>query len=112
MKENTKIVFNYIKEHEADNITASDIAEKTGLPVKSVNGIITSALIGTGKAKESKGYVQRVAGYVTSVNDEGVELTKEAKFIKLTERGQAATVESIEADEMAALQAKLAAKNA
>ena len=49
MKDNTKIVFNYIKEHEAENITAPDIADATGLPIKSVNGIITAALCRKGK---------------------------------------------------------------
>ena len=43
MKENNKIVFNYVKENEANDITAKDIAEATGIPVKSVNGIVTSA---------------------------------------------------------------------
>ena len=111
MKENTKTVFNYIKAHEAEDITASDIATATGLEVKSVNGIITSALIGTGKNKANKDYVERVPGYVTVTNDEGVELTKEAKFIKLTDKGRESTIESIEAEELAIAQAKLMAKN-
>ena len=64
MKENSKIVFNYIKEHNDENITAPDIAAGTGLETKSVNGIITSALIGTGKNKANKNYVERVPGEI------------------------------------------------
>lgn len=111
MKENTKTVFNYIKEHEAEDITASMIAEATGLEVKSVNGIITSALIGTGKNKANKSYVERVVGYTTAPNEDGVEITKEVKFIKLTDKGRESTVESIEAEELALAQAKIMAKN-
>ena len=110
MKENTKTVFNYIKANEADNITASNIAEGTGIPVKSVNGIITSALIGTGKNKANKDYVERVLGTEEYTDEEGNARVKEVKFIKLTEKGRAATVESIEAEELALAQAKLVAK--
>lgn len=112
MKADSKTVFNYIKENEANDITASDIAEATGLDIKKVNGIITAALVGTGKNKANKNYVERVPGYVTFTNDEGVEITKEAKFIKLTDKGRESTVESIEAEELAIAQAKIAAKNA
>ena len=54
MKADSKTVFNYIKEHEGENITAPDIAKETGLGIQKVNGIITSALIGTGKNKANK----------------------------------------------------------
>ena len=49
MKENTKTVFNYLKEHDGQDIIAKDIAEATGLPIKSVNGIVTAALCRKGK---------------------------------------------------------------
>ena len=110
MKENTKIVFNYIKEHADEDITAPQIAEGTGLPIKSVNGIITSALVGTGKNKETKGYVERIPGTAMVVGEDGVEAPKAVKFIKLTDKGAESTVESIEAEELALAQAKLAAK--
>ena len=43
MKENSRKVFEYVKEHDGENMTAADIAEGTGLEIKSVNGIVTSA---------------------------------------------------------------------
>lgn len=43
LKENSKIVFNWVKDHDGENFTAADIAEATGLNVRSVNGIITRA---------------------------------------------------------------------
>ena len=112
MKADSKTVFNYIKENEADNITASDIAEATGLDIKKVNGIITAALVGTGKNKANKDYVERVAGELEITDDEGNVTHKPVKFIKLTEKGKNSTVESIEAEELAIAQAKLAAKSA
>jgi hypothetical protein len=112
MKENSKIVFNYIKEHEKEQITAPDIVEGTGIPIKSVNGIITSALIGTGKNKALKSYVERIPGELEVTDEEGNVSHKAVKFIQLTDKGRESTVESIEAEELAAAQAKLAAKNA
>lgn len=44
MKANSKLVFNYLKEHNGEDITAADIAEALGLPKRSVDGIFTSAI--------------------------------------------------------------------
>ena len=43
MKENNIKVYDYVKENGDSNITAADIAEATGLEVRSVNGIVTAA---------------------------------------------------------------------
>ena len=112
MKENTKTVFNYLKEHDGEDVIASDIAEATGLPVKSVNGIITSALVGTGKNKANKSYVERIPGEIEETDENGNVTHKAVKFVKLTDKGRESTIESIEAEELAIAQAKLAAKNA
>lgn len=105
MKANSKTVFNYVKEHEAENITAPDIAEGTGLGIKSVNGIITSAF-----CRKGKDYMVRVPGEVEFEDEEGNVVHKPVKFIKLTDKGRESTVESIEAEELAVAQAKLKAK--
>ncbi|MBO7694619.1 MAG: hypothetical protein J6T10_18540 [Methanobrevibacter sp.] len=107
MKENTKTVFNYLKEHDGEDIIANDIAEATGLPIKSVNGIVTAAL-----CRKGKDYAVRVPGEIEVTDEEGNVSHKAIKFIKLTDKGRESTVESIEAEELAAAQAKLAAKNA
>lgn len=43
MTENSKKVYAFVKEHDGEDFTAQDIADATGLSVKSVNGIVTSA---------------------------------------------------------------------
>lgn len=43
LKENSLMVYNYVKAHENENITAADIAEATGLTSRQVNGAITMA---------------------------------------------------------------------
>ena len=78
LKENSKIVFNYVKEHEGENITAADIAEATGLEVRSVNGIVTSAF-------QRKGLMERIEREVEL--EDGTH--KKVKFIKLTAEGEA-----------------------
>ena len=44
MKENTRKVFDYLKENNGTNFTAADIAAELGLEKKQVDGIFTSAL--------------------------------------------------------------------
>ena len=43
LKENSRIVFDFVKLHDGEDFTAQDIADATGLSVKSVNGIVTFA---------------------------------------------------------------------
>jgi len=52
LKENSRKVFDYVKANEGKNITAADIAEGTGLDVRQVNGIVTSAFQRKGLIKE------------------------------------------------------------
>ena len=77
LKENSKIVFNYVKAHEGENITAADIAEGTGLEVRSVNGIVTSAF-------QRKGLMARNAAEIKL--EDGSH--KAVKFIVLTDEGR------------------------
>lgn len=78
LKENSKLVYNYVKENEGKNITAADIAEGTGLEVRSVNGIVTSAF-------QRKGLMERVPAEVEL--EDGSH--KAVKFIRLTADGKA-----------------------
>ena len=77
LKENSKIVFNYVKAHEGENITAAEIAEGTGLEVRSVNGIVTSAF-------QRKGLMARNAAEIEL--EDGSH--KAVKFIVLTDEGR------------------------
>ena len=78
LKPNSKLVYDYVKANGANDITAADIAEGTGLPVRSVNGIVTSAF-------QRKGLMERIAAEVTL--EDGSH--KQVKFIKLTAEGEA-----------------------
>lgn len=77
LKENSKIVFNYVKSMDGNNITAADIAEATGLEVKSVNGIVTSAF-------QKKGLMERIPAEIELADG----THKAVKFIRLTDAGR------------------------
>lgn len=77
LKENSKIVFNYVKENDGKDFTAADIAEATGLEVRSVNGIITSAF-------QRKNLMERVESEIEC--EDGTH--KKVKFIRLTDLGR------------------------
>lgn len=99
MKDNSKTVFSYVKEHGAENITAQDIADATGLPIRSVNGIVTSAF-------QRKGIMQRTPAEVE--NADGTH--SQVKLITLTDEYADATIESLEAEEAVKAAEKAAAK--
>lgn len=77
LKPNSRLVYDYVKEHEGENMTAADIAAATGLEVRSVNGIVTSAF-------QKKGLMERVPAEVEL--EDGSH--KAVKFIKLTDAGK------------------------
>lgn len=87
LKENSKKVFNYVKEMDGRNITAADIAEATGLDVRSVNGIVTSAF-------QRKGLMERIPSEI--LLEDGTH--KPVKFIRLTAEGQEFDPEATDAE--------------
>ena len=87
LKPNSKIVYNYVKEHESENITAAVIAEGTNLDVKVVNGIVTSAF-------QRKGLMERVPAEIQL--EDGSH--KAVKFIRLTDEGRAFDPEAEDKD--------------
>ena len=78
LKENSKRVYEYVKSMDGQNITAADIADATGLEVRSVNGIVTSAF-------QKKGLMERIPAEIKL--DDGTH--KAVKFIRLTDEGKA-----------------------
>ena len=76
LKPNSKLVYEYVKAHNGEKMTAADIAEGTGLEVKSVNGIVTSAF-------QKKGLMERTPAEVELSDGSH----KAVKFISLTEAG-------------------------
>ena len=85
--ENSKKVFNYVKEMDGQDITAADIATATGLEIKSVNGIVTSAF-------QRKGLMERVPAEIELADGSH----KAVKFIKLTDAGKEFDPEATDAE--------------
>ena len=77
LKENSKKVLEFVKANDGKDITAADIAAGTGLEVRSVNGIVTSAF-------QRKGLMERVPAEVELPDGSH----KAVKFIRLTEAGK------------------------
>lgn len=78
MKENTRKVFDYVKEHGAENITAADVAAALNLGQKTVDGCFTSGI-------QRKGLGIRVPAEIEL--DDGSH--KGVKLLKLTDEGLA-----------------------
>ncbi len=89
LKENSRIVFNYVKDHDGENFTAADIAEATGLEIRSVNGIVTSAF-------QRKELMERIPAEIEVTDAEGKVSHKPVKFIKLTDAGRAFDPDAVE----------------
>ena len=87
LKPNSKLVYDFVKANGSKNITAADIAEGTGLEVRSVNGIVTSAF-------QRKGLMERIPAEVEL--EDGSH--KAVKFIKLTAEGEAFDPEAEDKD--------------
>lgn len=71
LKENSLLIFNYVKDHADEDITAADIAAALNIGVKSVNGCITA-----------------MARHHELLEREEVAITGgKVKYIRLTEKG-------------------------
>lgn len=77
MSENSRKVYDYVKSVDGQNITAADIAEATGLEIRSVNGVVTSAF-------QKKGLMERVPAEIEMADGSH----KAVKFIRLTDAGR------------------------
>lgn len=77
MKENTRKIFDYLKENHGQDMTAADVAEALGLEVRSVNGSFTSF--------QKKGWGVREEAEI-ELDD---KTHKKVKFLRLTEAGLA-----------------------
>ena len=86
LKENSRIVFNFVKAHDGEDFTAQDIADATGLSVKTVNGIVTSAF--QRHKDKDKNEVPLMVRVPAEIIDEETGLHKAIKFIQLTDEGR------------------------
>lgn len=86
MKQNSIDVFNYVKNHADQNLTANDIAEGLGLSPRSVNAIITSVFVR--HKDEDKNVIPLMERVPAEVFDDVTGFHKAVKFIKLTDDGE------------------------
>ena len=88
MKENSRRVFDYLKQINGANVTAQDVADALNLEKRSVDGAFTSAL-------QRKGYGERIPAEIEL--EDGTH--KAVKILKLTEAGKAFDPDAVEAAE-------------
>ena len=86
LSENSKLVYNFVKAHDGQNFTAQDIADGTGLSVKSVNGIVTRAF--QMYKDQDKNEIPLMVRVPAEVQDPITGLHKIVKFIQLTDEGR------------------------
>ena len=86
LKENSKIVFDFVKAHDGQDFTAQDIADATGLSVRSVNGIVTSAF--QRHKDKDKNEIPLMVRVPAEIEDPATGLHKAIKFIQLTDAGR------------------------
>lgn len=77
LTEKSRVIYNYVKEHDGQQFTAQDIADATGVPVKSVNGVVTMSF-------QKKGLMERIPAEIEI--EDGKH--KSVKFIQLTDEGR------------------------
>ena len=82
-----KYYFNdFVKAHDGEDFTAQDIADATGLSVRSVNGIVTSAF--QRYKDEDKNEIPLMVRVPAEIEDPETGLHKAIKFIQLTDAGR------------------------
>lgn len=86
LKENSRMVFDFVKAHDGEDFTAQDIADATGLSVRAVNGIVTSAF--QRHKDKDKNEVPLMVRIPAEIEDPATGLHKAIKFIQLTDAGR------------------------
>lgn len=87
LKENSRLVYDFVVAHDGEDFTANDIAQATGLSSRSVNGIITSAFQRHRDA--DKNVVPLMVRVPAEIEDPETGLHKAVKFVQLTAEGRA-----------------------
>ncbi len=86
MKENSRKVFDYLKQVNGANLTAQDVADALGLEKRSVDGIFTSAIQRKGLGVRTPAEIELEDGSHAQV-----------KFLSLTAEGMAFDPDEVEA---------------
>lgn len=94
VKHNAYLVYEYVKEHEDENITYEDIADATELSPKQVTGILTMTFVRN--KDEDKNVVPLMERIPGDVVVDAAGKPKIPKYIRLTDVGRSITVEEVE----------------
>lgn len=90
LSENAKMIYGYIKEHDGENFTAQDIADATGLAVKTVNGSLTMSFQRhSEKDEDGEKVIVPLIERVPATIELEDGTSKTVKFIKMTAEGRA-----------------------
>jgi hypothetical protein len=92
-RENRIKVYEIVKAHEDENVTAKDIAAALGMAdARSVNGIITAAFARHREEVDGEKVIvplmERVEGEIETETEDGKVKHEAVKFIKLTDAGR------------------------
>lgn len=92
MTTNSYNIYNFVKEHEDENITAKDIAAALSLDPKQVNGSVTAAFVRHREEINGEKVIVplmvRVEGEIETQTEDGKVKHETVKFIKLTDEGR------------------------
>lgn len=86
LKENSKLVYDFVVAHDGEDFTAQDIAEAVGLSPRSVNGIITASF--QRHRDKDKNIVPLMTRVPAEIEDPETGFHKAVKFIQLTDAGR------------------------
>ena len=86
MKENSILVYDFVKQHDGEQFTAQDIADGVGLGVRSVNCIVTSSFQ---RHKNTDGQPEPLMERIPAEIELADGTHKPVKFIRLTDAGRA-----------------------
>ena len=102
MKDSSKVILNYLKEHDGEDFTMYDIAAALGKNWKSINGTLVSFQRHTDADKKPAPIITREEREVK--NEDGTH--SKVKFIRLTDFGKSFDPEAEEAEKKAKAEAE------
>ncbi len=96
LKENSLMVYNFVKEHEGEDITVKDIADATDLTPRQINGIITMAFQRHKEEVDGEKVEVPLMRRVPAEVEQEDGTHKQIKLIQLTDAGRSIEIEDAE----------------
>lgn len=96
LKENSRLVYDFVKEHEGENITVADIEAATDLNARQINGIITMAFQRHKEEVDGEKVEVPLMRRVPAEIEQEDGTHKQIKLIQLTDAGRSIEIEDAE----------------